>query len=262
MTTVTSRSGSSRPSSWLVNPRNRAEVSGCGTSLRQLGPARQPGQTNDPRSATDPGVLLLSLISREEGGDERDDCRPHRQHDPEQRQDGERHYGVHGNLVPFSRCAACSVPATAGTECNAARDQGCSAMASPVTMARATGEGSDPSSTNPSRTCTAGWAIIRGPRPRCGQVAVCAANGCHKKTSPAWPVACATGLHSTDGRQNSAPALVPASPYGARNCGTCRCDPHTSRVGASSGPTSVNSSNASSPRARDRTFTQYPPGPS
>jgi hypothetical protein len=31
-----------------------------------------------------------------------------------------------------------------------------SAIASPATMARATGEGSDPSSANPSRTCTAG----------------------------------------------------------------------------------------------------------
>lgn len=31
-----------------------------------------------------------------------------------------------------------------------------SAIASPATMARATGEGSEPSSANPSRTCTAG----------------------------------------------------------------------------------------------------------
>jgi hypothetical protein len=42
-----------------------------------------------------------------------------------------------------------------------AYDQAPSASASPVTMARAAGEGSDLSSTNPSRTCTAGWAIIR-----------------------------------------------------------------------------------------------------
>jgi hypothetical protein len=38
---------------------------------------------------------------------------------------------------------------------------------------------------------TAGWAIIRGPVPRCGQVAVCTMNGWHKKTSPGFPVACA-----------------------------------------------------------------------
>lgn len=53
-------------------------------------------------------------------------------------------------------------------------------IASPVTMARATGEGSEPSRTNPSGTCTAGWAIIRGAGPRCGQVAVCTMNGWHR----------------------------------------------------------------------------------
>jgi hypothetical protein len=56
-----------------------------------------------------------------------------------------------------------------------------SAIASPATMARATGEGSDPSSANPSRTCTAGWATIRSAVPRCGQVAVCTTNGWHKR---------------------------------------------------------------------------------
>jgi hypothetical protein len=43
-----------------------------------------------------------------------------------------------------------------------------------------------------------------------------------------------------------------------------RCDPQTSRVGASSGPTSENRNMASSPRARDRTLTQKSgsgPGP-
>jgi hypothetical protein len=52
-----------------------------------------------------------------------------------------------------------------------------SAMARPATMACATGEGSEPSSTNPAGALTAGWAIIRGPAPRCGQVAVCTMNG-------------------------------------------------------------------------------------
>jgi hypothetical protein len=142
------------------------------------------------------------------------------------------------------------------------QDQLRSVIASPAMMAWATGEGSDPSSANPSWIGTAGWAIIRGPVPRCGQVAVWTRNGWHKKTSPARPVACATGLHSTDGRQNSPSALVPASPYGARNSGVYRCEPQTSRVGASSSATSVNSSSASSPRPRERTLTQYPPGPS
>ena len=96
----------------------------------------------------------------------------------------------------------------------------------------------------------------------CGQVAMWTMNGWHKKASPARPVACVTGLHRTDGRQNWPSALVPASPYGARNSGTYRCEPQTSRVGASSGPTSVNSSRASSPRARERMLAQYPPGPS
>ena len=58
-----------------------------------------------------------------------------------------------------------------------------------------------------------------------------------------------------DGRQNSASASVPASPYGARNCGTARCEPHRRRVGASLCPTSVKRNNARSPRALDRTFT-------
>jgi len=35
-----------------------------------------------------------------------------------------------------------------------------------ATTALATGEGSDPSIAKPSRTCTAGWAIIRGAVPR------------------------------------------------------------------------------------------------
>jgi hypothetical protein len=91
-------------------------------------------------------------------------------------------------------------------------DQAQSAMAKPLTMAPATGEGSEPSSTKPSGALTAGWAIIRGPLPRCGQVAVCTMNGWHKKTSPAFPVACATFMHSTDGRQKSASESVPASP--------------------------------------------------
>ena len=56
-------------------------------------------------------------------------------------------------------------------------------------MAFATGDGSEPSRVKPSATCTAGWAIILGPVPRCGQVAVCTMNGWHKNTSPAWPVA-------------------------------------------------------------------------
>jgi hypothetical protein len=51
-------------------------------------------------------------------------------------------------------------------------------------MARATGEGSDPSGANPSRACTAGWAMIRGAVPGCGQVAVCTTNGWHKKHIP------------------------------------------------------------------------------
>ena len=69
-------------------------------------------------------------------------------------------------------------------------------MAMPLTMARATAEGSEPSSTKPSGALTAGWAIIRGPAPRCGQVAVCTMNGWHKNTSPAFPVACAAVRHS------------------------------------------------------------------
>jgi len=60
-------------------------------------------------------------------------------------------------------------------------DQLRSVIASPAMMARATGEGPEPSSANPSRTWTAGCAIIRGVLPRCrcrvestpdGQVAV------------------------------------------------------------------------------------------
>ena len=97
------------------------------------------------------------------------------------------------------------------------QDQLRSVAASPAMMARAGGEGSLPSSVNPSRRCTAGWAIIRGPVHRCGQVAVWTKNGWHKKASPARPVACVTGRHRTDGRQNWPSALVPASPYGARN---------------------------------------------
>ena len=42
-TTATSRSGSSRPFCWLVSPRNRADVSGCGASLRQA--RRDEGST-------------------------------------------------------------------------------------------------------------------------------------------------------------------------------------------------------------------------
>src|SRR5258708_4053854 len=38
-------------------------------------------------------------------------------------------------------------------------------------MAMATGEGSEPSSTKPSGALTAGWAIIRGPVPRCASTA-------------------------------------------------------------------------------------------
>jgi len=72
-----------------------------------------------------------------------------------------------------------------------------------------------------------------------------------RNTSPAAPVACATGRHRTDGRQNSASDSVPASPYGARNSGTYRCEPQTSRVGASSMPTSVNRNRASSPRGSE-----------
>ena len=49
-----------------------------------------------------------------------------------------------------------------------------SAIARPATIAWATGEESDPSIANPSRTWTAGWAMIRGAVPRCGQVAVSA----------------------------------------------------------------------------------------
>ena len=79
-------------------------------------------------------------------------------------------------------------------------------------MARATGEQSEPSSTKPSGALTAGWAIIRGPLPRCGQVAVCTMNGWHRNTSPAVPVACATFKHRTDGRQKSVSESVPASP--------------------------------------------------
>ena len=52
-----------------------------------------------------------------------------------------------------------------------------SALARPATIALATGEGSEPSIANPSRTWTAGWATIRGIVPRCGQVAVCTMNG-------------------------------------------------------------------------------------
>jgi hypothetical protein len=85
-------------------------------------------------------------------------------------------------------------------------------MARPLTMARATSEGSEPSSTKPSGALSEGWAIIRGPAPWCGQVAVCTMNGWHKNTSPAFPVACAAVLHSVDGRQKSASESVPASP--------------------------------------------------
>ena len=70
-------------------------------------------------------------------------------------------------------------------------------------MARATGEGSEPSSANPSGALMAGCAMIRGPVPRCGHVAVCTMNGWHRKTSPARPVACASARHSTDSRQNT-----------------------------------------------------------
>ena len=62
---------------------------------------------------------------------------------------------------------------------SAETESGCaqSAMARPLTMAWATGEGSEPSSAKPRGALTAGWAIIRGPAPRCGQVAVCTMNG-------------------------------------------------------------------------------------
>jgi hypothetical protein len=79
-------------------------------------------------------------------------------------------------------------------------------------MARAAGEGSDPSSAKPPGALMAGWAIIRGPAPRCGQVAVCTMNGWHTNTSPARPVAWAAVRHSTDSRQNTVSASVPASP--------------------------------------------------
>ena len=79
-------------------------------------------------------------------------------------------------------------------------------------MARATGDGSVPSSVKPSAAWTAGWAIILGPIPRCGHVAVCTMNGWHRKTSPADPVACTTGRPSVDGYHSWASAFVPASP--------------------------------------------------
>ncbi len=79
-------------------------------------------------------------------------------------------------------------------------------------MARATGDGSVPSTAKPAGAQTAGWAMIRGPVPRCGQVAVCTMNGWHKNTSPAEPVACATGRHSVEGYHRSPSASVPASP--------------------------------------------------
>jgi hypothetical protein len=49
-------------------------------------------------------------------------------------------------------------------------------------------------------TVTAGWAIIRGATPRCGHVAVWTMKGWHRCTSPAAPVARATGRQSTEGR--------------------------------------------------------------
>ena len=47
----------------------------------------------------------------------------------------------------------------------------------PSTIARATGDGSVPSTTKPRATCTLGVATIRGSVPRCGQVAVWMRNG-------------------------------------------------------------------------------------
>jgi hypothetical protein len=44
---------------------------------------------------------------------------------------------------------------------------------------------------------------------RTRQVAVCTMNGWHKNTSPAEPVACATGRHNAEGRQNPASARSP-----------------------------------------------------
>jgi hypothetical protein len=79
-------------------------------------------------------------------------------------------------------------------------------------MAWATGDRSVPSRAKPAGALTPGWAIIRGPVPRCGQVAVCTMNGRHKNTSPAAPVAWATGRHSVEGYQGSASVSVPASP--------------------------------------------------
>jgi hypothetical protein len=62
---------------------------------------------------------FLSLMSGEAVSDAPGDCRRHRQPKPDQHHDGERHYGVHGDLLPFSSCAACGVLATTATKCNA-----------------------------------------------------------------------------------------------------------------------------------------------
>jgi len=115
---------------------------------------------------------------------------------------------------------------------------------------------------NPSATSTPGWATRRAAVPRCGQVAVCTMNGWQTNTSPARPVASTVRL-STDGGSwaAAAPKAMPASPAGASTRGTHRCDPSTSRVGASSGPTSENRNSASRPRPRERTLARnsWPP---
>ena len=63
------------------------------------------------------------------------------------------------------------------------------AAARPPTIARATGDGSEPSRLKPSATCDAGLGHHPRAVPRCGQVAVCTMNGWHRYTSPAgrWP---------------------------------------------------------------------------
>jgi hypothetical protein len=95
-------------------------------------------------------------------------------------------------------------------------------------MARATGEGSEPSSTKPSGALTAGWAVIRGLVPWCGQVDVWTMNGWHGKCPrpSRW-----RARHSCTGPTAAGTPRRSRCPSHRRgqNRGTARCEPHRRR---------------------------------